>query len=138
MEQSTVSIAERIQFLLADSERTINRAREVCAILAETIQSRRRVKTLAWAGATERRVGELIERDSDGPTPATAEASGVEGNAIHSLTPICAWCKRVRTGDGVWKTEDVPLMFGGPEYTHGICPACLEGCLAELAAGQSS
>jgi hypothetical protein len=61
---------------------------------------------------------------------------GTEGNEIHLLIPICAWCKRVRTGDGVWSAkEDAPLTSDGVGYTHGICPACLERCLTELAAG---
>lgn len=61
---------------------------------------------------------------------------GTEGNEIHLLIPICAWCKRVRTGDGVWNVkEDAPLTADGVGHTHGICPACLEQCLTELAAG---
>ncbi len=46
---------------------------------------------------------------------------------LQGLLPICAWCKRVRDDDGYW--DQVEAYFHkntGVDFTHGICPECLE------------
>jgi hypothetical protein len=44
---------------------------------------------------------------------------------LEALLPLCAWCKRVRTEEGVWKPVEEYLQDrGAPEATHGICPDC--------------
>lgn len=44
---------------------------------------------------------------------------------LEALLPLCAWCKRVRTDEGVWKPVEQYLRDkGAPEATHGICPDC--------------
>ncbi len=35
----------------------------------------------------------------------------------------CAWCQRVRTGEG-WESAS-GLDLNAPGVTHGICPECL-------------
>lgn len=43
------------------------------------------------------------------------------------MTPIgfvCAWCERVRTTAGDWRTA-APDEPEYPDATHGICPECL-------------
>jgi hypothetical protein len=45
--------------------------------------------------------------------------------SLETLLPICAWCKRVRTDEGIWKpVEEYLRDKGAPEATHGICPDC--------------
>jgi GAF domain-containing protein len=46
---------------------------------------------------------------------------------LQGLLPMCAWCKRVRDDEGYW--DQVEAYFHkntGVDFTHGICPECLE------------
>jgi len=46
---------------------------------------------------------------------------------LQGLLPICAWCKRIRDDEGYWaKVEAYFHQRIGVEFTHGICPECLE------------
>ena len=51
---------------------------------------------------------------------------------LRGLLPICAWCKKIREDDGYWQQLETYLMeHTHVEFTHGICPDCLEkGILA--------
>ena len=53
--------------------------------------------------------------------------------ALKELIPICAWCKRVRDDADYWHSiEEYLYLYTGSDFTHGICPSCLEGLRAEL------
>jgi GAF domain-containing protein len=46
---------------------------------------------------------------------------------LQGLLPICAWCKRIRDDSGYWtKVETYLQDHTGADFTHGICPDCLE------------
>jgi hypothetical protein len=46
---------------------------------------------------------------------------------LEQLLPLCANCKKYRTGDGQWlPIEKYLLDSGSPAITHGICPECSE------------
>jgi len=46
---------------------------------------------------------------------------------LHGLLPICAWCKRIRDDHGYWSQVEAYLHeHTGADFTHGICPECLE------------
>jgi GAF domain-containing protein len=46
---------------------------------------------------------------------------------LQGLLPICAWCKRVRDDEGYWdQVEAYFHKYTGVDFTHGICPECLE------------
>jgi GAF domain-containing protein len=46
---------------------------------------------------------------------------------LHGLLPICAWCKRIRDDHGYWsQVEAYVHEHLGANFTHGICPECLE------------
>ena len=46
---------------------------------------------------------------------------------LQGLLPICAWCKRVRDDEGYWDQVEAYLhKYTGVDFTHGICPECLE------------
>jgi GAF domain-containing protein len=46
---------------------------------------------------------------------------------LQELLPICAWCKRIRDDAGYWSQVEAYLhKFAGVDFTHGICPECLE------------
>lgn len=43
------------------------------------------------------------------------------------LIPICGWCKKIRTGEGVWEDVEIFLTRSGfGEFTHSICPFCAD------------
>ena len=46
---------------------------------------------------------------------------------LKELIPICAWCKRVRDDEDYWHSiEEYLHVQTGTDFTHGICPHCLE------------
>ena len=46
---------------------------------------------------------------------------------LTGLLPICAWCKRIRDDKGYWsQVEAYVHEHTGADFTHGICPECLE------------
>ena len=46
---------------------------------------------------------------------------------LKELIPICAWCKRVRDDEDYWQSiEEYLHVHTGSDFTHGICPHCLE------------
>jgi GAF domain-containing protein len=51
---------------------------------------------------------------------------------LQGLLPICAWCKRIRDDKGYWdQIEAYFHKYAGADFTHGICPQCLEKAHAE-------
>lgn len=46
---------------------------------------------------------------------------------LHSLLPICSYCRRVRNDSGYWqRVEEYVSDHTMTEFSHGICPTCLE------------
>ena len=61
-----------------------------------------------------RRVGELEQ--------ALAQVKQLRG-----LLPICAHCKKIRDDKNYWHSvENYIADHSAAEFTHGICPICLE------------
>lgn len=55
-----------------------------------------------------------------------------EVEAIRSLIPVCAWCRRIRTEEEEWvRFERYILETYGTESSHGICPKCNTIMMAE-------
>jgi GAF domain-containing protein len=49
---------------------------------------------------------------------------------LQGLLPICAWCKRIRDDEGYWNQIEAYFHKAtGADFTHGICPECLEKAL---------
>ena len=45
--------------------------------------------------------------------------------ALQSLLPVCAWCKKVRNDSGYWyQIEKYITNNSKTQITHGICPEC--------------
>ena len=43
------------------------------------------------------------------------------------LITICAWCKKIRNSEGVWRRPRADVQaYANADFTHGICPACAE------------
>ena len=52
---------------------------------------------------------------------------------LHGLLPICSYCKRIRGDDQYWRQVDAYIVeHTDAKFTHGICPPCSEGLLAEI------
>jgi len=48
-------------------------------------------------------------------------------NILEEIIPICCNCKNVRDDHGFWdKVETYISKFTRAEFTHGICPECME------------
>ena len=46
---------------------------------------------------------------------------------LESLIPICAYCKSVRNDEDIWeRIEEYVNERTGADFSHGICPDCLE------------
>ena len=46
---------------------------------------------------------------------------------LQGLLPICATCKNIRDEDGNWHHIETYIhQHSDAEFTHGVCPKCLE------------
>ena len=54
----------------------------------------------------------------------------VEAKVLSGLLPICAWCKNMRNDEGYWQSVEAYISaHTKAEFTHGLCPACMEKLL---------
>ena len=52
---------------------------------------------------------------------------------LHRLLPICSACKKIRDDDGYWsQVEDYISKNSDIEFTHGICPDCMNELYPEF------
>jgi phosphoserine phosphatase RsbU/P len=52
---------------------------------------------------------------------------------LSGLLPICSYCKRIRNDDNYWEQIETYLaQHSEAEFSHGICPGCLERVRAEF------
>lgn len=55
-----------------------------------------------------------------------------ESMVLRGLLPICTWCKKVRDDKGYWtQVESYVANHSGAEFTHCICPSCVERVAAD-------
>lgn len=55
---------------------------------------------------------------------------GQRSRLLCGILPICAHCKKIRGSDNRWhKIEQFITEHTGVEFTHGICPDCIEKVL---------
>lgn len=58
---------------------------------------------------------------------------------LRGLLPICAWCKRIRDDAGYWsQVESYVQKHSDADFTHSICPECLERVHTEMAGQQQA
>ena len=58
---------------------------------------------------------------------------------LQELLPICAWCKRIRDDKGYWDQVEAYIHKStGADFTHSICPQCLEKVNSEWEQKQSA
>jgi hypothetical protein len=52
---------------------------------------------------------------------------------LHGMLPICASCKKIRDEQGRWHTLELFIRdHSEAQFTHGLCPICLESYTTEL------
>lgn len=57
-----------------------------------------------------------------------------EVKALSGLLPVCASCKSIRNDDGYWQKMEAYLReHSDVEFTHGLCPPCVEKLYPDFA-----
>lgn len=71
---------------------------------------------------------ELVDRNAAlARTNAELQEALASVRTLSGLLPICAHCKKIKDDEGSWRrVEDYVAARTEAEFTHGICPACLE------------
>ena len=58
---------------------------------------------------------------------------------LQGLLPICAYCKRIRDDKNYWnKVETYLEEHADVQFSHGICPTCLDRVMKDEVAGHST
>ena len=52
---------------------------------------------------------------------------------LRGMLPICAGCKSIREDNGYWKRIEDLQVHSELEFSHGICPDCVEKLYPEFA-----
>jgi ligand-binding sensor domain-containing protein len=83
------------------------------------------VLLVASISVFELRVRSLRLREQELKRRVEKEMASVQ--VLRGLLPICSWCKKVRDDAGYWKQiEDYIRNHSQAEFTHGICPECMD------------
>ncbi|MBK8934318.1 MAG: hypothetical protein IPM76_18780 [Chloroflexi bacterium] len=62
-----------------------------------------------------------------------------EVKTLSGLLPICANCKKIRDDQGYWQDVAVYVRdHSEAEFTHGMCPECMEAYYPEAFARQNA
>ena len=55
------------------------------------------------------------------------KAAVAEVRSLQEILPICSYCRKIRDDSNYWHTvESYLLHHTGSEFSHGICPSCME------------
>jgi len=56
-----------------------------------------------------------------------------EVKVLRGIVPICSSCKKIRDDNGYWQQVEVYVSaHSDAEFTHGICPECIESLYPDL------
>ena len=62
-----------------------------------------------------------------------SEKLQAEIKTLRGIVPICAHCKKIRDDQGYWQqVEQYVTNHSEAQFSHGICPECMEQVRAEL------
>ncbi len=79
------------------------------------------------------RTSELVEEKRK------VEDALAEVKTLSGMLPICSACKNVRDDRGYWERIEIYIRDRSEaEFTHGLCPDCVEGYLVDLPNDPSS
>jgi DNA-binding response OmpR family regulator len=69
---------------------------------------------------------------------AELEAALARVRTLQGLLPMCAYCKRIRDDQNYWSQVETYLAdHSDLQFSHGICPSCLERVMAETQSEQA-
>ena len=75
-----------------------------------------------------RRLNEALEARNQELQAALAKVKLLSG-----LLPICASCKKIRDDEGYWHQVEIFIRdHSDAEFSHGLCPNCIQGLYPEL------
>ena len=58
------------------------------------------------------------------------QAALAEVKTLREILPICSYCRRIRDDENYWDTvESYIARHTGSQFSHGICPSCMETVL---------
>jgi hypothetical protein len=78
-----------------------------------------------------RRVVGLQQTLSDRVTELQTALSTVR--QLKGLLPICSYCKRIRSDEDYWEQmESYIAQHSDAQFSHGICPGCMEDVMREM------
>jgi CheY-like chemotaxis protein len=70
---------------------------------------------------------------------AELEAALANVRRLQGLLPICAYCKRIRDDRNYWNQVETYIgEHAGVQFSHGICPSCLERVMKDEVPGGTS
>ena len=100
--------------------------------------TRRRTKANVVRGGSRKHVELLITTspmpESDGPRTILILEDVSEVATLRNIIPICAHCKRIRDDHEYWQSvESYFTTYIGVDFSHGICPTCVETLYPDLA-----
>jgi sigma-B regulation protein RsbU (phosphoserine phosphatase) len=76
------------------------------------------------------RIVELQQRLATHVEQLTAAAANIK--TLTGMLPICGYCKAIRDDSHYWhQLEEFVSTHSNAEFSHGICPACLEKAVLE-------
>jgi DNA-binding response OmpR family regulator len=138
-------IAERVEGFAVGAADFVTKPfqpEELVARVRSHVELRRLRVRLEQQAADLRRVNsrlqsELAERvraeEALRATNADLSTALANVKSLSGLLPICASCKRIRDDDGYWsRVETYIEKNSDAQFTHGLCPACVEKYSADM------
>ena len=90
---------------------------------------------LSVAAAYQWRVRSLRARERE--LQIRVEQATAHIKTLRGLLPICASCKKIRDDSGYWNQMETYIHdHSGADFSHSICPDCVEKLYPEYAANQ--
>jgi len=82
---------------------------------------------IALAGAASQRLRVRFLQAREKELALRVEQALAQVKTLQGLLPICASCKRIRDDSGYWnQMEAYVQMHTAAEFSHGICPECVQ------------
>jgi predicted ester cyclase len=87
-----------------------------------------------WARIARGRIAELwVSWNLSYLLRKLLEQTLAEVEVLRGILPICSHCKKIRSDDGYWEQVDSYISKHSPtEFTHSICPGCLNEHYSEF------
>jgi hypothetical protein len=85
----------------------------------------------------QQKSSDQLNRKNDELRKANAELQTAMDNlkTLKGLLPICAHCKKIRDDSGYWQQiETYVSQHSEADFSHGICPECMEKYFPDLCA----